>query len=424
MRKIAVLGLGYVGLPVAVAFAEHYPGTIGFDIDTRRVASLTGGEDWTGEIGGNRLKASGLVVTSELSRLKNCDTFIVCVPTPIHKDRRPNLEPLRSASESVGQMMRKGALVIYESTVYPGVTEEYCGPILARVSGLKQGRDFKLGYSPERINPGDKEHSFERILKVTSGEDAATAEAVAELYGTVVTAGIHRASSIKVAEAAKALENTQRDLNIALMNEMAIICDAMKIPTRDVIEAAATKWNFLKFTPGLVGGHCIGVDPYYLTSKAQELGYNPQVILAGRRINDSMGNIIARRVVRFLAAGSRPIHQARVGVLGLTFKENVPDIRNSRVPDILTELKTFGIKPVAHDPLASPGDVRHEYGLEMSRLPQFKELDALILAVPHRQYLEKPAKLNTMLRDGGILVDIKSAIDPKTIQGNLRYWSL
>jgi UDP-N-acetyl-D-galactosamine dehydrogenase len=424
MRKIAVLGLGYVGLPVAVAFAEHFPGTIGFDIDTRRIAALSGGEDWTGEIGGNRLKASGLVVTSELSRLKSCDTFIVCVPTPIHKDRRPNLEPLRSASESVGQMMRKGALVIYESTVYPGVTEEYCGPILARVSGLKQGRDFKLGYSPERINPGDKEHSFERILKVTSGEDADTAEAVAELYSTVVTAGIHRASSIKVAEAAKALENTQRDLNIALMNEMAIICDAMKIPTRDVIEAAATKWNFLKFTPGLVGGHCIGVDPYYLTSKAQELGYNPQVILAGRRINDSMGNIIARRVVRFLAAGSRPIHESRVGVLGLTFKENVPDIRNSRVPDILTELKTFGIKPVAHDPLAVASDVSHEYGLEMSKLPQFKELDALILAVPHRQYLEKPAKLNSMLRDGGIFVDIKSAIDPKTIQGNLRYWSL
>ena len=424
MRKIAVLGLGYVGLPVAVAFAEHFPGTIGFDIDTRRIAALRGGEDATGEIGGNRLKSSGLTVTSELSQLKNCNTFIVCVPTPIHKDRRPNLEPLRAASESVGQVMRKGALVIYESTVYPGVTEEYCGPILARVSGLKQGRDFKLGYSPERINPGDKEHSFEHILKVTSGEDADTAEAVAELYGTVVTAGIYRASSIKVAEAAKALENTQRDLNIALMNEMAIICDVLKIPTRDVIQAAATKWNFLKFTPGLVGGHCIGVDPYYLTAKAQELGYNPQVILAGRRINDSMGNIVARRVVRFLAAGSRPIHKTRVGVLGLTFKENVPDVRNSRVPDILTELKTFGIKPVVHDPLASPDDLTHEYGLKMSRLPTFKDLDALILAVPHRQYLEKPAKLNLMLRDGGIFVDIKSAIDPNSIQGNLRYWSL
>ncbi len=424
MRKIAVLGLGYVGLPVAVGFAEHFPGTIGFDIDTRRIASLAGGEDWTKR--DRRQPAEGLrpdchlrTVPAQKLRHLHCLRADADSQGP-----SPNLEPLRAASESVGQMMRKGALVIYESTVYPGVTEEYCGPILARVSGLKQGRDFKLGYSPERINPGDKEHSFERILKVTSGEDAQTAEAVAELYGSVVTAGIYRASSIKVAEAAKALENTQRDLNIALMNEMAIICDAMKIPTRDVIEAAATKWNFLKFSPGLVGGHCIGVDPYYLTSKAQELGYNPQVILAGRRINDSMGNIIARRVVRFLASGARPIHEARVGVLGLTFKENVPDIRNSRVPDILTELKTFGIKPVAHDPLAAPADVSQEYGLEMSQLPQFKKLDALILAVPHRQYLEKPEKLNTMLRDGGILVDIKSAIDPKTIQGNLRYWSL
>ena len=424
MGKIAVLGLGYVGLPVAVAFAEHFPGTIGFDIDTRRVAALAGGADWTGEVGGARLKASGLIITSELARLKSCDTFIVCVPTPIHKDRRPNLELLRSASESVGQIMRRGALVIYESTVYPGVTEEYCGPILARVSGLKQGRDFKLGYSPERINPGDKEHTFERILKVTAGEDEKTAETVARLYGTVVTAGIHRTSSIKVAEAAKALENTQRDLNIALMNEMAIICDAMKIRTRDVLDAAATKWNFLKFTPGLVGGHCIGVDPYYLTSKAQELGYNPQVILAGRRINDSMGNIIARRVVRFLASGSRPIHRAKVGVLGLTFKENVPDIRNSRVPDIITELKSFGINPLAHDPLAQAGELVHEYGLAMDPLSRFKALDALILAVPHREYLEKPAKLTAMLGDGGIFVDIKSAIDPKTVPGNLRYWSL
>ncbi len=424
MRKIAVLGLGYVGLPVAVAFAEQFPGTVGFDIDPRRIAALSRGHDQTGEVGGNRLKASGLTVTSELQQLEGCDTFIVCVPTPIHKDRRPNLDPLRSASESVGQVMRKDALVIYESTVYPGVTEEYCGPILSRVSGLKQGRDFKLGYSPERINPGDKEHSFERILKVTSGEDAPTAETVAELYGSVVTAGVFRASSIKVAEAAKALENTQRDLNIALMNEMAIICDAMKIPTRDVLDAAATKWNFLKFSPGLVGGHCIGVDPYYLTSKAQELGYNPQVILAGRRINDSMGNIIARRVVRFLAAGTRPINETRVGILGLTFKENVPDIRNSRVPDILTELKTFGIKPLSHDPMAVPEEVAHEYGVDMENLQQFRDLDALILAVPHRQYMEKPAGLTAMLRDGGVLVDIKSTLDPSTIPSHLRYWSL
>ena len=424
MRKIAVIGLGYVGLPVAVGFAEHFPGTIGFDIDTRRVAALVGGEDWTGEIGNERLRASSLTVTSELSWLKTCDTFIVCVPTPIHKDRRPNLEPLRSASESVGQIMRRGALVIYESTVYPGVTEEYCGPILARVSALKQGRDFKLGYSPERINPGDREHSFERILKVTAGEDAATAEAVAELYGKVVTAGIFRAASIKVAEAAKALENTQRDLNIALMNEMAIICDALQIRTRDVLDAAATKWNFLKFSPGLVGGHCIGVDPYYLTSKAQELGYNPQVILAGRRINDSMGNIIARRVVRFLANSDRPIREARVGLLGLTFKENVPDIRNSKVPDILKELQSFGIAPIAHDPFASPADMTQEYGLSIEPLANFKELDALILAVPHKQYLEKPARLTTMLRSGGIFVDIKSAVDPKIMPDGLRYWSL
>jgi UDP-N-acetyl-D-galactosamine dehydrogenase len=422
--KIAIIGLGYVGLPVAVAFAEKFPGTIGFDIDSRRVAALRGGEDWTGEVGSARLKASGLTVTNELSRLTGCDSFIVCVPTPIHKDRRPNLEPLRAASQSVGQVMKKGALVVYESTVYPGVTEEYCGPILAQVSGLKQGKDFKLGYSPERINPGDKEHSFERILKVTAGEDARTADRVAELYGAVVTAGIHKAPSIKVAEAAKALENTQRDLNIALMNEMAIICDVMKISTRDVLEAAGTKWNFLKFSPGLVGGHCIGVDPYYLTAKALELGYNPQVILAGRRINDSMGNIIARRVVRFMAAGERPIHKAKVGILGLTFKENVPDIRNSRVPDVLNELQTFGITPIVHDPLANPQDVKREYGLAISPMSDFKALDALILAVPHAEYLKKTAKMPAMLRKGGILADVKSVIDRKLIPGNVRYWSL
>lgn len=422
--KIAVIGLGYVGLPVAAAFAEKFPGTVGFDIDTRRVAALRGGEDWTGEVGNARLKTCGLTVTNELSKLKGCDIFIVCVPTPIHKDRRPNLDPLRSASETVAQVMKKGALVVYESTVYPGVTEEYCGPILAKISGLKQGKDFKLGYSPERINPGDKQHTFEKILKVTAGEDDKTAERVAELYGSVVTAGIFRASSIKVAEAAKALENTQRDLNIALMNEMAIICDAMKIPTRDVLEAAGTKWNFLKFSPGLVGGHCIGVDPYYLTAKALELGYNPQVILAGRRINDSMGNIIARRIVRFMAAGERPIHKAKVGVMGLTFKENVPDIRNSRVPDVLNELQTFGITPIVHDPLADATEVKREYGLAISPLSQFKNLDALILAVPHADYMQKIAKMPAMLRKGGILADIKSVVDRDLIPGDVRYWSL
>ena len=422
--KIAVIGLGYVGLPVAVAFAEKFPGTIGFDIDTRRIAALRKGDDWTGEIGPTRLKSSGLAVTHQLSRLKGCDIFLVCVPTPTHRDRRPDLEPLRAASQSVGQVMAKGALVIYESTVYPGVTEEYCGPILARISGLKQGKDFKLGYSPERINPGDTEHRFENILKITAGEDAKTADRVAALYSTVVTAGVHRAPSIKVAETAKAVENTQRDINIALMNEIAIICDGMRIPTRDVLDAAATKWNFLKFSPGLVGGHCIGVDPYYLTAKAVELGYNPQLILAGRRLNDSMGNIIARRVVRFMAAGNRPIHKSKVGILGLTFKENVPDIRNSRVPDVLVELRTFGIEPVIHDPLADPKQVLHEYGITVSSLAKFKNLDALILAVPHTQYRKKSMDLPGMLRKGGIFADIKSVVDRKLLPSDVRYWSL
>ena len=423
-NKIAIIGLGYVGLPVAVAFAEKFPGTIGFDIDARRGAAVRKGDDWTGEIGAARLKRSGLAVTTQLSRLKGCDIFLVCVPTPTHRDRRPDLEPLRAASHSVGQVMSKGALVIYESTVYPGVTEDYCGPILARTSGLKQGKDFKLGYSPERINPGDTEHRFENILKITAGEDARTADRVAALYQTVVTAGVHRAPSIKVAETAKAVENTQRDINIALMNEIAIICDAMRIPTRDVLDAAGTKWNFLKFSPGLVGGHCIGVDPYYLTAKAVELGYNPQLILAGRRLNDSMGNIIARRVVRFMAAGSRPIHKAKVGILGLTFKENVPDIRNSRVPDVLVELQTFGIKPFIHDPLADPKQVLHEYGITVSSLARFKNLDALILAVPHAQYRKKSMDLPGMLRKGGIFADIKSVVDRKLLPSDVRYWSL
>ncbi|MBV9548703.1 MAG: nucleotide sugar dehydrogenase [Alphaproteobacteria bacterium] len=423
-EKVAVIGLGYVGLPVAVAFAEKFPGTVGFDIDTRRVAALRGGHDWTDEVGDARLQASALTVTSEIGGMKGCNIFIVCVPTPIHKDRRPNLEPLRSASEAIARVMKKGALVIYESTVYPGVTEEFCGPILAKVSGLNQSKDFKLGYSPERINPGDKIHTFQTIKKVTAGEDRKTAERVAKLYEAVVVAGVHRAPSIKVAEASKALENTQRDLNIALMNEMAIICDRLDIATRDVLDAAATKWNFLRFSPGLVGGHCIGVDPYYLTSKALELGYNPQVILAGRRINDSMGNIIARRIVRFLASGPRPIHKARIGILGLTFKEDVPDIRNSRVPDMLEELKTFGANALVHDPLADAHEVARNYGIGITPLQRFRSLDALILAVPHRFYLKKMAALNAMLKSGGILVDIKSAIDRNAIPENVSYWSV
>ena len=423
-RHIAVIGLGYVGLPVAVAFAKLFPGTLGFDVDTKRVDELLRGSDKTGEIDAGELLGSGLKVTARIDDLRECDVFIVCVPTPIHEDRRPDLGPLKSASETVGKVLRKGGIVVYESTVYPGLTEDYCGPILARVSGLIAGTDFALGYSPERINPGDKEHTFERVKKVVAAEDTATAQLLAELYGAVVQAGIHVAPSIKVAEAAKVLENTQRDLNIALMNELAIICDYMGIRTKDVLDAAATKWNFLNFSPGLVGGHCIGVDPYYLTSKAQELGYHPEVILAGRRINDSMGATIARRLVRFLGAGSRPLRDTRVGILGVTFKENVPDIRNSRVPDIIKELKTFGVSILLHDPLADEDAVAREYGLALCDLDMINDCDAIVLAVPHAQFTRDLAMLWPMLRDNGVVIDVKSVIHPASVPARLRYWSL
>ena len=422
--KIGVVGLGYVGLPVAVSFAEKFPGTIGFDVDAGRVAALRKGQDWTREIGEQRLSASGLRVTDEIDNLAGCDVFIVCVPTPIHKDRRPDLGPLQRASELVGSVLRRGGIVVYESTVHPGVTEDFCGPILARASGLRQTTDFKLGYSPERINPGDREHTFERICKVVAAEDAETTKVLADLYGAVVNAGIHVAPCIKVAEAAKVLENTQRDLNVALMNELALICDLMGIRTRDVLDAAATKWNFLKFTPGLVGGHCIGVDPFYLTAKAEELGYHPEVILAGRRINDAMGAKIAQRVIRFLAQRACPLREARVGILGLTFKENVPDIRNSRVPDILAELRTFGVTAFAHDPYADKRQVQHEYGIEVAAITEFTQLDALVLAVPHRDYLRDPTALFGMLANGGTLMDVKSAILPRDVPKHLQYWSL
>jgi UDP-N-acetyl-D-galactosamine dehydrogenase len=423
-RRIAVIGLGYVGLPVAVAFARQFPGTLGFDIDTKRVEELRQGIDTTKEVEPDVLRDCGLKVSASLEDLRGFDVFIICVPTPVHEDRRPDLRPLQSASQTVAKVLTKGGIVVYESTVYPGLTEEVCGPILAKASGLKQGVDFKLGYSPERINPGDKEHTFERIKKVVSGEDGATAKILAELYGAVVPAGIHVAPNIRVAEAAKVLENTQRDLNIALMNELAIICDHMNIRTRDVLDAAATKWNFLDFRPGLVGGHCIGVDPYYLTSKAQEMGYHPEVILAGRRINDSMGAQVARRLVRFLGAGSRPLRDARVGILGVTFKENISDIRNSRVPDIIKELKTFGIEVLLHDPLADAHAVHHEYGLTLCDISQIQACDGIVLAVPHAHYVGDPKLLWSMLNEDGVLIDVKSALDPELVPTSLRYWSL
>src|SRR6266545_3373547 len=386
-EKIAVIGLGYVGLPVALAFARKYP-TLGFDINERRVALLSSGQDDTGETGTDELRSSRLRLTTNLEDLRGTTFFVVAVPTPIDKNYRPDLKPLVSASESVGKVLEKGAVVVYESTVYPGATEEVCGPVLARVSGLTAGVDFALGYSPERINPGDREHTFERITKVVSGQDEATLERVAAAYGAVVTAGVHRAPSIKVAEAAKVIENTQRDLNIALMNELALIFDRLGIRTSDVLEAAATKWNFLRFTPGLVGGHCIGVDPYYLTTKAQELGYLPEVILAGRRINNNVGRFIAQEAVKLLSRAGVPLSQAKVGILGLTFKENVPDLRNSRIPDIINELTEFGIQPLVHDPLGNREEALEEYGVALCDWSALTGLDALIVAVAHRKYLE------------------------------------
>jgi UDP-N-acetyl-D-galactosamine dehydrogenase len=424
-EKVVVLGLGYVGLPVALAFARHHEGTIGFDIDKSRVSELNEGHDRTHEVERDVLKASTIKLTADPACLADATFIVVTVPTPIDGNLQPDLRPLRSASETIGKHLKKGTVVVYESTVYPGVTEEVCGPILAKVSGLKQGVDFKLGYSPERINPGDREHTLERTVKVVSGEDEPTLERVANAYAAFITAGVHRAPSIKVAEAAKVIENTQRDLNIALMNELALIFDRLGIRTADVLAAAGTKWNFLKFTPGLVGGHCIGVDPYYLTAKAESLGYHPQVILAGRRINDGMGAFVAQQVIKLLSTSDVPLKRAKVGILGLTFKENVPDIRNSKVPDIAKELRTFGIEPLIHDPRALAEEVKHEYGFELASIEQFTDLDAIVFAVSHKEYDELgEAGISKMLKPGAAVIDVKSRLDAKKLPSSSPYWCL
>jgi UDP-N-acetyl-D-galactosamine dehydrogenase len=423
-ERIAVLGLGYVGLPVALAFAARFPGTIGFDIDPLRIESLGRGDDWTGETSTEDLKTSQLALTHSEENLKGADVFIICVPTPIDTHKRPDLSALRAASLTAGRAIKRGSIVVYESTVYPGLTEEFCAPILEAASGLRFGHDFSLGYSPERINPGDKEHALQRIMKVVAGSDDTTTATLARLYGAVIPAGIHVAPSIRVAETAKVLENTQRDLNIALMNELALICDRLGIRTTDVLAAARTKWNFLPFTPGLVGGHCIGVDPYYLTTKAEDLGYHPDVILAGRRVNDDIGAFIARRLVRFLSARATTLSSSRVAVLGLTFKENIPDIRNSRVPDILAELERFAVRARVSDPRASAVHAKREYGIELETLDDIRDLDGLILAVPHTQYLLDTQDLISRLKPDGVLMDVKSAIDPARIPEGMTYWSL
>jgi UDP-N-acetyl-D-glucosamine/UDP-N-acetyl-D-galactosamine dehydrogenase len=424
-ETIAVIGLGYVGLPVALAFAQKFPDTLGFDINVEKVKTLRQGIDSTGQISSEHLKNSPLKITSETKDLKEANFFIVAVPTPIDRNHQPNLNPLLKASETIGKVLQPGSVVVYESTVYPGVTETLCGPVLAKFSGLKQGIDFKLAYSPERINPGDKAHTLEKIIKVVAAQDSETLERVASAYSAIIEAGVYRATSIKVAEAAKVIENTQRDLNIALMNELALICDRLGIRTKEVLAAASTKWNFLPFTPGLVGGHCIGVDPYYLTTKAEELGYHPQVILAGRRINDSMGAYLGQRLVKLLVQANLPIKGARVGILGLTFKENVPDLRNSRVPDIVAELQQFGINPLVHDPLADNQEAQQEYGLHLADFQDLSNLDGLIVAVPHQAYLNLPChQLLACVRPNGVLMDIKSVFDPANLPPEILYWSL
>lgn len=423
--KLGIIGLGYVGLPLALAFARKFRGTVGFDIDAEKVAQIKAGRDPTREGYEQEIRDSSLQVGSTADVLAGCNFFIVGVPTPVDVNHNPDLGPLLSACESVGRTLSRGSIVVFESTVYPGVTEDICGPRLAKISGLRQGVDFKLAYSPERMNPGDREHSLARVVKVVSGEDVETLDVVAEVYGAVVEAGVHRASSIKVAEAAKVIENTQRDLNIALMNELAIIFDRIGIATRDVLAAAATKWNFVRFSPGLVGGHCIGVDPYYLTTKAEQLHYHPQVILSGRRINDGMGIFLAQRMVKEMVnAGIQP-KGARVGVLGLTFKENVSDIRNSRVPDIIRELAEFGVDVQVHDPLADNAETQEEYGLRLCALSELKNLDGLVLAVAHTHYRQLSlSEITSRLKIGGVLVDVKSVLDRSKLPQTVNYWSL
>jgi UDP-N-acetyl-D-galactosamine dehydrogenase len=425
-EKIAVIGLGYVGLPVAVAMGKYFDGVIGFDINDNRIRELQNGFDKTNEVSAEDLSATKINYTSNINDLKQSQFFIVTVPTPIDDNRQPDLTPVRKACETVGQVLLQGSVVVFESTVYPGVTEEICGPLLEKISGLKCGVDFKLGYSPERINPGDKVHRLETITKIVSAQDADSLARVKHVYGAVIKAGLYEAQSIKVAEAAKVIENTQRDINIALMNELSLIFDKLNIRTKDVLDAAGTKWNFLKFSPGLVGGHCIGVDPYYLTSKAEAHGYSPLMILSGRRINDSMGKYVAEKTVKLMIGQDKRIRDARVGILGLTFKENVPDIRNSRVPDIYRELLTYGIQPIVHDPYADASETWHEYAIALNSLSEFKNLDALILAVPHKFYADMGIDaLKAMTTQKSVLIDVKSMSSPADFSDDqIVYWSL
>jgi UDP-N-acetyl-D-galactosamine dehydrogenase len=426
MSVVAVVGLGYVGLPLAVEFGKRQR-TIGFDLSQAKVESYRRFVDPTGEVCSEDLRAARqLSVTTDPAALAPADFLIVAVPTPVDSAHQPDLRALIGASEFVGRHMKRGAVVVYESTVYPGATEEVCVPVLEKSSGMRWRRDFHVGYSPERINPGDKEHTLTRILKVVSGDSPETLERVANLYQGIITAGVYRASSIKVAEAAKVIENTQRDLNIALMNELAILFDRIGIDTLEVLQAAGTKWNFLPFRPGLVGGHCIGVDPYYLTHKADQLGYHPQVILAGRRINDGMGKFIAEQTVKHMIRNGSQVKGARVNVLGLTFKENVPDIRNTRVIDVVHELKSYGVDVHVHDPVSDATEARHEYGLELESWEALPRAEAVVLAVAHRQFLARPLEdYLAKVVERGCFIDVKSKLDQAALQrSGLTVWRL
>jgi UDP-N-acetyl-D-galactosamine dehydrogenase len=425
---IAVIGLGYVGLPLALCLAKHFR-VVGLDRDQRKLAALREGRDSVGESGdeavATRIADGSFSATDDASALRSCRFVIVAVPTPVDNAKRPDFAPLVGASTAAGRNLAPGTVIVYESTVYPGATEEVCIPVVERESGKRAGIDFAFGYSPERINPGDREHTVEKIRKVVSGSDAPTAAVVAAVYGTAITAGVFSAASVKVAEAAKVIENTQRDLNIALMNELALIFHRLGIDTNDVLAAASTKWNFLPFKPGLVGGHCIGVDPYYLTHKAQEVGYHPEVILAGRRINDGMGAYVAQECVRLLALQGKPIKGARVLVLGLTFKEDCPDVRNTKVVDILAELQRFGCIPIVTDPVADVVEAKHEYGVDLVASDPLPPCDAIIVAVSHRQFKSiAPAQLHAAC-PGGPIIDVKSVFDRTTMAStNLQLWRL
>jgi UDP-N-acetyl-D-galactosamine dehydrogenase len=423
-RKIGVVGLGYVGLPVAVAFGEKYS-VVGFDLNKHRIETLTKGFDYTNEVSKQQLQKANIKFSSDSTNLSVCDFIIVAVPTPISKNKQPDLSPLISASEIIGKHMSRECVIVYESTVYPGTTEEVCVPILEKESGLVCGVDFFVGYSPERINPGDKTHTFKSITKVVSGQSDAL-EIIATVYESVVDAGVFRASSIKVAEAAKVIENTQRDLNIALMNELSMIFDRLDIDTTEVLQAAGTKWNFLPFTPGLVGGHCIGVDPYYLTYKAEMSGYHPEVILAGRRINDNMGKFIATSLVKHMIHRNILMQGSTVTILGLTFKENVPDLRNSKVIDVINELREFGVNIQVLDPLADSEEALKEYGIKLNSLDNLEKADAVVLCVPHSEYINSGWDLITSLMKNnvGIVVDIKSVLDKDLCPKGIKLWRL